>query len=174
MVLSLVLPLLMAGAPVAVDADPLARARTGELQCDGPDLAHRTCKAITTYVFSPDGGVTIQSESVISASGPMIMRTTSQVSVRDGGVCGPVKGEDIDQAQIVFAGRPISGQQADQVKAQVKSGLGPLLGADVCTRFTPAEKGYTTQVTVNGQAAPPDAGVQVIWIKPAEGWTVAP
>ena len=44
------------------------------------------------------------------------MRTTSHVSVRDGAVCGPVRGEDIDQSQIVFAGRLISGQQADQVK----------------------------------------------------------
>ena len=49
-----------------------------------------------------------------------------------------------------------------------------MLGAEVCTRFTPADNGYMTQVTVNGQAAPSDAGVQVIWVKPAEGWTVAP
>lgn len=174
MVLSFVLPLLMAGAPETVSADPLARARAGEVQCDGPDLAHRTCKAISSYAFAPDGVVTNQSESVISASGPMIMRTTSHVSVRDGAVCGPVSGEDIDQAQIIFAGRPISGTQSDQVKAQLKSGLGPMLGAEVCTRFAPAETGYTTQVTVNGQAAPPDAGVQVIWVKPGEGWTVAP
>jgi hypothetical protein len=175
MVLSLVLPLLMAGAPEAADADPLARARAGEMQCDGPDVAHRTCKAISTYVFAADGAVTNQSESLISASGPMIMRTTSRVSVRDGAVCGPVSGEDIDQAQLVFAGRPINGQQADQVKAQLKSGLGPMLGAEICTRFSPAENnGYTTRVTVNGQAAPPDAGVQVIWIKPGDGWTVAP
>lgn len=174
MVLSLVLPLLMAGAPEMQDADPLARARAGELQCDGPDLAHRTCKAISNYVFAADGAVTNQSESVISASGPMIMRTTSHVSVRDGAVCGPVSGEDIDQAQIIFGGKPVSGQQADQVKAQLKSGLGPLLGAEVCTRFAPAEHGYTTQVTVNGQAAPADAGVQVIWVKPGDGWTVAP
>lgn len=174
MVFSLILPLLMAGAPVAADADPLAKARAGELQCDGPDVAHRTCKALSSYVFAADGGVTNQSESVISASGPMIMRTSSHVSVQDGAVCGPVSAEDIDQSQLVFAGRPITGQQADQVKAQLKSGLGPMLGAVVCTRFTPAENGYTTQVTVNGQAAPSDAAVQVIWVKPSDGWTVAP
>lgn len=174
MVFSLVLPLLMAGAPQALDADPLARARAGELQCDGPDLTHRTCKAISSYAFAPDGAVTNQSESVISTSGPMIMRTNSHVAVHDGAVCGPVSADDIDQAQILFAGRPISGQQSDQVKAQLKSGLGPMLGAEVCTRFSPAENGYTTQVTVNGQAAPAEASVQVIWIKPSEGWTVAP
>jgi hypothetical protein len=174
MVLSLLLPLLMAGAPEALDADPLARARAGELQCDGPDLAHRTCKAISNYVFAPDGAVTNKSESLISTSGPMVMRTTSHVSVRDGAVCGPVSGEDIDQAQLVFAGRPISGPQADQVKAQLKSGLAPILGAEVCTRFTHADNGYMTQVTVNGRAAPAEAGVPVIWIKPADGWTVAP
>jgi hypothetical protein len=175
MVLSLLLPLLMAGAPETLNADPLARARAGELQCDGPDLAHRTCKAISTYVFAPDGGVTNKSESVISASGPMIMRTSSHVAVRDGAVCGPVSGEDIDQAQLVFGGRPISGPQAEQVKTQLKTGLGPMLGAEVCTRFAPAENnGFMTQVTVNGQAAPPEAGVPVIWIKPSDGWTVAP
>jgi hypothetical protein len=174
MVLSLVLPMLMAGAPEALDADPLARARAGELQCDGPDVAHRTCKAISSYVITPDGGVTNQSEALISASGPTVMRTTSHVSVQDGAICGPVSGEDIDQAQLSFGGRPISGPQAEQVKAQLKSGLGPILGAVVCTRFTPADNGYMTQVTVNGQAAPPDAGVQVIWIKPGDGWTVAP
>lgn len=173
MVFSLVLPLLLAGAPEA-DADPLSRARSGELQCDGPDAAHHTCKAISSYVFAPDGAVTNQSESVISPSGPMIMRTSSQVAVRDGAVCGPVSGEDIDKAEIIFAGRPITGEQADQVKTQLKSGLGAMLGAEICTRFTPNDDGYKTQVTVNGQAAPPDAGVQVIWIKPGEGWKVAP
>lgn len=174
MVLSLVLPLLMAGAPEAADADPLARARAGELQCDGPDVANRTCKAISSYVFAPDGAVTNKSESLISPSGPMIMRTSSDVTVRDGAVCGPVSGADIDRSEILFAGRPITGQQAEQVKTQLKSGLGPMLGAEVCTRFAPAETGYKTQVTINGQAAPPEAGVQVMWIKPGEGWTVAP
>ena len=173
MVLPLVLSLAALAAPDAGPADPLAPARDGMMQCYGPDAARRTCKSIAGYTFGSDG-VMNQAEVLVSPAGPMVMKAATPVVVREGAVCGPVRAEDIDASQVVFAGRPLAGAQAEKVKAQMKSGLGPVLGAEVCTTYVPAPQGYTTQVTVNGTPAPDMSNSQVIWVRSDEGWTVAP
>ena len=173
MVLPLVLSLAALAAPEAGAADPLAAARDGMLQCYAPDQAHRTCKALSGYAFGPEGVVN-QAEVLVSPAGPMTMRTASPVVVREGAVCGPVRAEDIDASQVIFAGRPLGGDQAQRAKAQLKGGLGGLLGAEVCTTYLAAPQGYTTRVTVNGTPAPEMSGSPMIWVRADEGWTVAP
>lgn len=175
MVLPLILSLAALGAPEAasVTADPLAEARSGMVQCYAPDTARRTCKSIAGYAFGPQG-VTNQAEVLISPSGPMVMKTNAPVAVRQGAVCGPVRAEDIDASELLFAGRPITGEQAQHVKAQLKGGMGELLGQEVCTAYVAGPQGLTTQVSVNGTAAPEMSNTPVIWVRPGEGWTVAP
>jgi hypothetical protein len=174
MMLPFVLTLLAAGQADVPTDDPLAQARSGQMQCYGPDLAHRTCKSLAGYVFAPDGAVTNRAEVLIAPQGPMVMQTSTSVFVRDGAVCGPVRVEDIDRARILFAGRPIEGTQAQRVKAQLKASLGQMAGAEVCTRFVPNADGYATRVTVNGSPAPEASSSAMIWVRPADGWTVGP
>jgi hypothetical protein len=174
MILSLVLTLLAAGQAGAPPADPLAPARSGQLQCFGPDTAHRTCKSMGGYSFAPDGGITNQAQVLIAPQGPLVMLTASAVVVRDGAVCGPIRAQDIDQSQILMAGRPLGGVQAERLKTQLKGQLGQMIGSEVCTRLVPDANGFTTQVTVNGRVAPPDASAAMIWVGPNDGWTVAP
>jgi hypothetical protein len=174
-VLPLILSLAAQAAPpdAAGPADPLAQAREGMLQCYAPDAARRTCKSLAGYVFGPNG-IQNQAEVLISPQGPMVMKNSTPVEVRDGAVCGPIRAQDIDGAEVLFAGRPISGPNADQVKTQLKSGIANLLGAEVCTSFVTAPQGYTTRVTVNGQPAPQMSDAPMIWVRPGDGWTVAP
>src|SRR5262249_34457479 len=119
MVLPLVLSLAALAAPDASAADPLAPARDGMMQCYEPGAARRSCKWIPGYTFGPDG-VMNQAEVLVSPAGPMTMKAATPVSVREGAVCGPVRAEDIDASQVVFAGRPLAGPQADKIKAQMK------------------------------------------------------
>jgi hypothetical protein len=174
MVLPLVLTLALQAAPDAAEAsDPLAQARSGMLQCYAPDPARRTCKSLAGYAFGPNG-IENQAEVLISPQGPLVMKNSTPVVVRGGAVCGPIRAEDIDGAQVLLAGRPISGPNADHVKAQLKSGVANLMGAEVCTSFVAGPQGYTTQVTVNGTPAPEMSDAPMIWVRPGEGWTVAP
>jgi hypothetical protein len=160
--------------PAAMGADPLAQARNGQLQCFEPDPARHTCKSLAGYVFAPDGAITNQAQVLVSLQGPIVMLTSTPVVVRDGKVCGPVRTEDIDQSRLMFAGRPLDGPQAVQVKAKLKARMGEMIGTEVCTRFTPDASGWVTQVTVNGELAPPQASMRGIWVRPDDGWTVAP
>lgn len=174
MVLPLVLSLAALAAPeAAASTDPLAAARDGMMQCTAPDAARRTCKSLSSYAFGPDG-VLNRAEAVISPNMPLVMRIATPVTVRGSAVCGPIRAEDIESSQIVFAGRPITGEQAEKAKAQLKGSLGGLIGAEICTTFQAAQQGYTTQVSVNGAPAPDMSGAPVIWVKPGEGWKVAP
>jgi hypothetical protein len=174
MVLPLVLALALQAAPEAAGpADPLAQARSGMLQCYAPDTVRRTCKSLASYVFGPNG-IENQAEVLVSPSGPLVMKNSTPVQVRDGAVCGPVRAEDIDNAQVLFAGRAISGPNADRVKSELKSGVAGLMGAEICTSYLAAPDGYMTRVTVNGKPAPEMSDSPMIWVRPGEGWTVAP
>jgi hypothetical protein len=174
MVLPIVLALLAAEPAAALNADPLGPARTGQLQCYDPDPARHTCKSLAGYSFGADGGITNQAQVLITAQGPLVMTTSTPVTMRDGAVCGPVRAEDIDQAQLAYAGQPLDEARAQQWKVQLKANLGEMIGAEICTRYLPDAAGYHTQVTINGQAAPPQASVRMIWVRPDEGWTVGP
>jgi hypothetical protein len=174
MLLTLLLAVAGQAGPDAGPGDPLAPARDGAVQCFAPDVAKRTCKSIAGYAFSPDGRVENHAEVLVSPGGPLVMTTTSPVQVREGAVCGPVRAEDIDRGEIAMAGRPLGGEQARRIKEQVKGQLGQLLNMEVCTRFEPNAQGWTTRVSVNGQPAPEMSDGALIWVRPGEGWTVAP
>lgn len=174
MVLPLVLSLAALAAPDAADpADPLAAARQGMLQCYAPDPARRTCRSLSAYVFGPDG-VENRAEVLISPDGPLVMKASTSVRVQGGAVCGPIRAQDIDASEVLFAGRPLGGARAEHAKAELKRGLAALIGAEVCTTFTPTAQGYVTHVTVDGQPAAEMSDSPLMWVKPGDGWRVAP
>lgn len=84
MVLPLVLALALQAAPEAAGpADPLAQARSGMLQCYAPDTVRRTCKSLASYVFGPNG-IENQAEVLVSPAGPLVMKNSTPVQVREG------------------------------------------------------------------------------------------
>lgn len=150
--------------------DPLAPARAGQLQCHTPDIARKTCQALAGYTFAADGTILNQAEVVLNASPLIVMWNESAVDVRDGAICGRLA--EFDKARFVIEGGSADPVVADQIKAQVAAAYAAI-GREGCTRYTDSGDTLTAEVTIDGVARP-EFNQPVIWVSPADGYTVRP
>jgi len=171
--LALAAAILLAPLSAAADEDPLAPARGGALQCYKPDTANKTCRALAGYTFDANGGILNQAEVLLLSSPLVVIKSVSPVAMKDGAVCGPMRREDIEAATILVGGHPLSAGNASSAKARIEAALGDRLGQEFCTTYMPQGAGFTTRVTIGGVEAP-DQTATVIWVQPADGYTVAP
>lgn len=157
----------------AQEADVLAPAREGAMQCYTPNIERRTCRAIATYTFAADGAIDSGGHAVISPQPVIIMTANSPVVVRDGAVCGPFTLADLERATFTVDGRPASLEETAFIREQVAQAPG-IIDTEVCSTYTLTEGGvYRTEATVDG-VAQPDFTDTVIWVRPEDGYTVAP
>jgi hypothetical protein len=157
----------------AAKADPLANARAGMIQCYQPDTARKVCGALSAYIFEHNGTITNKGEVLLAPQPVLIMRTSSPVTVRGDAVCGPMRREDLDAAQIFVNGAPLAADKAAEVRNQVASSYQAMMGKEVCTTFVPTGDRLSARVTIDG--VPNGQFTQeVIWVKPEEGFQVAP
>lgn len=163
---------LMAAAPAA-NADPLAQARDGALQCYKPDAARKTCMALAGYVFRDDGTITNNADTLLSPQPPLVMRTSSSVTIKNDAVCGVMRQEDIERADLFLNGSPLPADQAASVRAQIIPMLAKQFGLEICTAYVGAGPKVTAQVSINGTANPAFTQ-EVLWVKPSDGFHVAP
>jgi hypothetical protein len=166
-----VLPVLSTGARAA--EDPLAEAHEGKLQCYVQDAARRTCRAISRYDFGADGKIQNPALVLIQAEPVTIMAVTSEVQEKGQAVCGVARSGDLDQARIAAAGRQLTPQETEAIKTQLKSAMAARLDKEVCTTYIPQGDELVAQVTVDGAPAP-ELSAAVIWVRPEDGYTVAP
>jgi len=153
--------------------DPLAPARSGQLQCYTPNVAKKTCHALAQYNFAPDGGIENPAEVIISEKPLIIMKGTAPVVVRDGAVCGPFDAQSLQQSTFTIAGNPAPEPVAQQIRAQLLMTSAARLGKEICTKYVPDRGQFAAQVTVDG-APHPEMADRVIWVKPEDGFKVAP
>ncbi len=157
----------------AANADPLAEARAGKMQCYRPDMARKTCLAMASYSFDANGTITNKAVVLISPQQNVTMTTTSSVVVKGEAVCGPMRREDIETAQIAVNGTVLPDEQAAGVRGQLVQAVSNQIGKEVCTTYLPSGDKLAAQVTVDG-AANPLYTQEVIWVKPEDGYQVAP
>lgn len=157
----------------AAHADPLAEARLGKMQCYRPDTAHKTCMALASYAFESNGTITNKAVVLISPQQMVTMTTKSAVVVKGEAVCGPMRREDIEAAEIAVNGTILPDAQAAGVRAQLVQAINNQIGKEVCTTYLPSGDKLAAQVTVDG-AANPLYTQDVLWVKPEEGYQVAP
>jgi len=157
----------------AAQADPLENARAGQLQCYRPDTARKTCAALSGYSFNKDGTISNQAQVLLSPQPVVVMRTISPVSLKGEAVCGVARKEDIDTATILVNGSPLPEDQAAQARNQIFAAMQGLQGQEVCTTYVAEGDHLTTKITLNGQPKP-EFTQTVIWVKPADGYTVSP
>jgi hypothetical protein len=157
----------------AAKADPLANAHAGMMQCYQPDTSRKVCLALASYVFERNGAIINRADVLLSPQPALIMRTSSQVIIKGDAVCGPMRREDLDAAQFFANGTPIPADKVAEIRNEVAHGYEGLLGKEVCTTYIPAGDRLSAQVTIDGA---PNAQYtqQVIWVKPDDGYTVAP
>ena len=157
----------------AAGADPLAQARAGALQCYKPDQAKKTCLALAGYVFRDDGSITNNADTLLSPQPLLTMRTSSIVTIKNDAVCGVMRQEDIERADLLLNGKPLPADQAASVRAQIIPMLEKQFGVEICTSYAGSGDMVTANVTVNGK---PEPGYtqNVLWVKPGAGYHVAP
>lgn len=155
------------------NADPLAEARAGKMQCYRPDTVRKTCMAMASYIFDTNGTITNKAVVLISPQQNVTMTTTSSVAIKGEAVCGPMRREDIEAAQIAVNGTVLPDDQAAGVRAQLVQAISNQIGKEVCTTYVPAGDKLAAQVTVDG-AANPLYTQDVLWVKPEDGYQVAP
>ncbi|MBV8799105.1 MAG: hypothetical protein JO208_04760 [Alphaproteobacteria bacterium] len=157
----------------SANADPLAKARTGSLQCYSPDAVRKTCNALAGYTFDHNGKILNQAEVLLSPQQFIVMKTISPVEIRGEAVCGPLRKQDVDAAQIFVQGKSVTDAQAAQLRAQIETSMAARFGKEVCTTYLPQGNKLTTSVTVDG-VTQPDFAETVIWVHPNEGYKVGP
>jgi len=154
-------------------ADPLAPARTGQLQCYRPDIAARTCVALSGYARNPDGSYRNPSEIPLPIAPLTTFKSVVRVVVHDGAVCGKITAADLDAGTFFRSGKPVSAAAARPLRDVLKRTMARLIGREVCTTYTPEEGGdqLIAQVTVDGNYVQA-ADAPVLWVSPSDGFRV--
>lgn len=157
----------------AAQADPLAEARSGQLQCYKPDMTNKTCMALSGYSFTSSGQITNNADVLLSPQPLVVMRTSSPVFVKGEAVCGVMRTHDLDTAQILVNGAPLPEDKAAGVRSQLAAAFQPQIGKEICTTYAPAGDKLSAHVAVDG-VANPAFDQQVVWVKPEDGFRVSP
>jgi hypothetical protein len=159
------------GPAAAQTQDVLAPARAGQLLCFAPNALRRTCSALASYTLREDGAYVSQAQILIAREPVIIMIIASLVAVRDNAVCGPMTSRHVERALFAIDGQRASDDNAVYLREQVTAMPG-FLGNDVCTRHVTAANGLRAEYTNNGASS--GEGVQMLWVRPDEGYRVAP
>lgn len=166
--------IMFAAAPAfAQDNDPLAPARQGQIQCYEPDVARKTCQSIGSFEFGENGVIQNTAAVLVMPNPVVIMRTVSPVTVRDGGICGPLRLDDINRAQFAINGRPATDTDTQNLRAQFAQQLSPLINVETCISLTPVDGGFRADTAMNGRVRP-ELAQRLIWIHPDDGYAIAP
>jgi hypothetical protein len=158
--------------PQLAFAGPLDKAREGNLQCYEPNVASKTCNSLASYTFE-NGKISNQAEVLVSPSPPLVMKTVSPVEIRGDAVCGQLRKKDIETAKILVQGKILSEADAAPVKAQLEAAFGPRLEKEICTAYREQAGRFVTDVTI-AQERHSELKETVIWVKPSDGYRVAP
>jgi hypothetical protein len=158
--------------PQVASAGPLDKARDGNLQCYGPNVARKTCNSLAGYTFE-NGKILNQAEVLVSPTPPLVMKTVTPIEIRGDAVCGPLRKQDIESAKIVVQGQILNEADAAPIKAQLESAFGARLGKEVCTTYRKQGDTLRTEVTLAG-VSHPEFKETVIWVAPSEGYRVSP
>jgi hypothetical protein len=165
---------LMFGPPaLAQSGDVLAPARQGQVQCFVPNVAAKTCQSIGSYAFNANGAIDNVSETLIMPAPLVVMRASAPVTVRNNAICGPLTAADIARATFTIDGRPATEQQTANIRAGLAQQLAPMFDVEMCVSVTAVDGGYRADSTVGGVARP-DLAQPVLWVRPEEGYRVAP
>jgi len=166
--------ILAAAQSVAAVTDPLAPAKSGQLQCFVPDTSRKMCRALAGYSFGPGRAIQARGEILMAPSELLIvMRTSTSVEVRSGAVCGSVRARDIEASTFTIAGQSVPQQMVQFASPQILSVLRSHIDKEVCAAFVPNGSSFSTQLTVDG-VDQPQVSETFIWVRPNDGYKVGP
>lgn len=161
----------------AMLSDPLAPAWDGLVQCYGPDVERKTCMAIARYRRSSDGSILNDSEVLLSPSDPeIIIASTAPVFILDNMVCGSGVIKAGDVTSIRLDGATVTPKDdAQGLIPQIIATVNSFSGArEICTRYDERPEGGLAPALFYDGKPGPVADLIVLWVRPEDGWRVAP
>jgi hypothetical protein len=153
--------------------NPLMMANRGFVQCYHPDIRRRTCFSIATYRRTVHGMYENKAIMLVSPDGPTTLETNTTVVIERGAECGSITADDIRAGILRIGGQRRTRQQANSLLERLVIELSPVLNQKICTLYVPSRGGFITRSTVAGHYHP-DLDDFVTWVRPDEGYAVAP
>jgi len=101
------------------------------------------------------------------------LETHSPVTIKEGAVCGFIRGEDALAGILRVNGVIVDAEKAKPILERVASAMIPMSDKEICTKYEPKGSDFTAKISIAGTYRP-DQDVLVKWINPAEGYTVTP
>jgi len=162
--------LLAAGAPQAA-VDSLAAARSGKLQCSGPNVEKKTCMAISTYKVAADNSFESTVTILISPNPLITMTVKSKGKFEGSASCGPIRKADFEAATLQMDGKPVEEAMANAIRPQIVASIAPLDGKMGCAKEIADGATARVDVTLDGVARP-EMTQRAIWVKTDEGYKI--
>jgi hypothetical protein len=172
----MILTTLAASAVLAlVDPDPLAPARTGQVQCSEPDVEQKTCESIGSYRFEPDGRIVSKGEIIVHDGARILIIAEDEVYVRDGAECSsdPLAPDQIRSIEI--DGEALSGDGLNTLRQELVTALNEALGdGELCSTYHPKPDGSMVVLTTVAGQPRADLTSTVRWVRREDGWRLQP
>jgi len=164
------LAFILAAASVA---EQMAPAQQGKLQCQMPDMLFKTCASLTKVVPSGPQAYRIETSLLVNPQGPVVATVHSNLSVQGEEICDKNDPADVAAATITVDGKAVSAAAAARHIASLQKSLATFSRKLVCTKIV---AGDDDRMKVQGRVSGiriPALDYDMIWVSPAEGWTVA-
>ena len=171
--LLMIVPTMLAAAAAPAPANPIQPALSGQLECHVPNDQAKTCQSLAGYTRIAGNRYSNRAQVLLAPQGPVTLEVTSEVEVKDGAICGPLRLEDLNAGHVIVAGRTLSDAEAAPVKTQLAQAMGPMIGKQICSKLEPSGNGFTVKSSID-RTYRSDLDRPMHWVKPDEGYKVAP
>jgi hypothetical protein len=170
--------LLISGTTVDIDPaykpvrDPLAAAKTGQIQCHDPDPDARTCRIMTWLREGTGGRVQVRQLTALSDSPSLAAELRMAATREGGGLCGVVDEAYMAGFRIVSGRAPYAPANDKRYAILYRDALVATLWNRKTCAFAYARPDEAMQLevgTVDGEFAG-EMMSQYIWINPGAGY----
>lgn len=169
----IILLAVLAAVPQQADADPLAPARAGMVQCYGVHPEQKTCNGISRYRFNDDGTITNESVNIARAEPLTLFHARSTVYVRDGAECTMITDPAALFTAVEVDGVPVDEEALDGFRAIMGDVVRTSVGVgEYCTRYRQNPDGTLQALTTVDGVEKPGTLNTVLWVSPDDGWRV--
>lgn len=152
--------------------DPLAPARSGQVQCFQPDHARKTCNGIAVYRLTGDDRYSVRTTSFVEETGDLVVESEAPVRIARGAACATLMPANIEGARYRRGGVVLSDDEARPIMARLEAPVWTLFGKEFCTRYATIGGGLVAIVDIDG-AATSQIAQRVAWVGPNDGYRVA-
>lgn len=166
---TLILLALLQATAAPADADPLAPARQGKLQCMAPDRARKACTALNHYV--PDGERRYRNttRALLTLKPLVTLEITVSSTIEGDAYCGTVTRADLEAATVFLGKAEAPDSLRKRVIDATLSSIRSDLGKKACSRVRPDGDLLLQKSEVDGVSRP-DLMMRFIWVDPEEGY----